>query len=248
MRKLIATLPVVVALLFSAGSAWAGEDKKFLAWDCEKKFSSSRGVNDNAYSRVADYLATNDFLGGKGFDISRARADGATNFMIATFLSELDKSQLGCDPLKWFGDAAQQGDVDAQIVLGDIYGYGLGIKRDPAKALNWYHKAAQQGNPEAQIAPGDMSDEYTEMLYWYRKAARQGYPGAFKKLGNCYFEGYGVPQDLIYAHALYNVASAKGAGSSYMRERIAEKLTPEERQEAVEIARDCMDDFSDCEP
>ena len=40
---------------------------------------------------------------------------------------------------------AEQGDADAQFNLGTMYGIGLGVPQDFAKAVKWYRKAAEQG-------------------------------------------------------------------------------------------------------
>ena len=42
--------------------------------------------------------------------------------------------------------AAEQGDVIAQLNLGNIYLYDF---QDEEKALKWYRLAAEQGDPEA---------------------------------------------------------------------------------------------------
>ena len=41
---------------------------------------------------------------------------------------------------------AEQGDADAQFLLGFMYAYGKGVAQDFAKAVKWYRKAAEQGN------------------------------------------------------------------------------------------------------
>ena len=51
---------------------------------------------------------------------------------------------------KWFKKAAEQGDVDAQNNLGEMYYFGYGIDQDTQKAITWYRKAADQGSAEAQ--------------------------------------------------------------------------------------------------
>ena len=40
---------------------------------------------------------------------------------------------------------AEQGDANAQTVLGFMYYEGDGIKQDKQKAVYWYTKAAEQG-------------------------------------------------------------------------------------------------------
>ncbi|KAF9129859.1 hypothetical protein BG015_004088 [Linnemannia schmuckeri] len=52
--------------------------------------------------------------------------------------------------------AANQGDMEAQIALGDRYKKGEGVTRDLKAAMGWYRKAAEgaQGHPRAQYNIG----------------------------------------------------------------------------------------------
>jgi len=51
---------------------------------------------------------------------------------------------------------AEQGDADAQALLGYKYHQGLGVPKDDAKAYYWWRKAAEQGNASAQFLLGAM--------------------------------------------------------------------------------------------
>ena len=46
-----------------------------------------------------------------------------------------------------------------------------------------------------------------EAVKWYRKAADQGKALALNKLGNCYYEGEGVPQDYVEAAKCWRKAA-----------------------------------------
>jgi TPR repeat protein len=52
--------------------------------------------------------------------------------------------------LIWYQKAADQGYADAQLEMGRLYQYGLGVNPDPAQAKDWYQRAAQQGNQDAK--------------------------------------------------------------------------------------------------
>ena len=49
---------------------------------------------------------------------------------------------------------AEQGDVDAQYDLGDMYYDRDGIMQDYVEAAKWYRKAADQGDASAQYNLG----------------------------------------------------------------------------------------------
>ena len=81
-----------------------------------------------------------------------------------------------------FHEAAEQGDVRAQNVLGFMYENGQGVGKNEKQAIAWYRIAADQGFSEAQTALGHMyemglngiSTDIEQALYWYHKAADQG--------------------------------------------------------------------------
>ena len=51
---------------------------------------------------------------------------------------------------------AEQGDANAQALLGRMYEEGVGVKQDNVKAVKWYSRAAEQGIAEAQFNLGVM--------------------------------------------------------------------------------------------
>jgi TPR repeat protein len=90
--------------------------------------------------------------------------------------------------------AAEQGSVQAQEQLGEIYYFGLyGMHRDYGASLRWYQKAAAQDSITAQVRLGNLyfrgwgTRVNRDAAYkWYRKAAIRGLPYAQFQLGICY--------------------------------------------------------------
>lgn len=83
--------------------------------------------------------------------------------------------------LRHWRPMAEQGNANAQAMLGEMYHYGQGVQKDYVQALAWYHKAADQWNAWAQYQLGHMYEngdgvpqDYAQALTWYRKAADQG--------------------------------------------------------------------------
>jgi len=114
----------------------------------------------------------------------------------------------------WFGSLrsliqrAEQGNVEAQHDLGQMYGLGDGVPQDYQKARYWIEKAAEQGHAKAQFNLGGQYEQglgvqkdYQKSLYWYEKAAEQGNVSAQYNIGLLYFEGLGVDKD--YEKVLY---------------------------------------------
>ena len=83
-------------------------------------------------------------------------------------------------------DAANKGDVAAQVALGECYEKGLGVSKDERIAFQWYKKAAKQGSVEAQYKIGQcykkgnewLAVDFDTSLEWIRKSAKQGYAPA----------------------------------------------------------------------
>jgi thiol-disulfide isomerase/thioredoxin len=82
-------------------------------------------------------------------------------------------------------DAAEQGDPEAQVRLGDLYQRGDGVPENDAEAVAWYLRAAGQGYADAQFRLGfvysngeGVSPDEVESLGWFRRAAEQGYADA----------------------------------------------------------------------
>ena len=113
--------------------------------------------------------------------------------------------------------AADQGEAQAQVIIGYMYQYGRGIPKDDAEAVKWYRRAAEQGNAVAQYNLGVMYDEgkgvtqaYAEAVEWWRKAAEQGNADAQFNLGGMYANGWSVTQDHAEAVKWYRRAAEQG--------------------------------------
>src|SRR5215469_10939351 len=51
---------------------------------------------------------------------------------------------------------AEQGNAEAQVLVGKMYMMGQGIPRDRDQALKWFRAAAEQGNADGQFFVGSM--------------------------------------------------------------------------------------------
>lgn len=103
---------------------------------------------------------------------------------------------------RWRQKLADQGDVRAKYLLGDMYAKGIGVPQDKTKALYWFRSAADQEYDSAQFMLGDMyaagdgvPQDKALAAEWFRKAAEQGHGEARFRLGGMYAKGDGVPQD-----------------------------------------------------
>ncbi|MEZ0223358.1 MAG: tetratricopeptide repeat protein [Alphaproteobacteria bacterium] len=122
------------------------------------------------------------------------------------------------EAMKWFQQAAKQGDAEAEWQIGILYDFGHpGIKGDKAAAKKWCLKSANDGYPVAQHSVGRMYEHgelgldqnYEEALKWYSKAASQtnkeGSINAQYAIGRMYERGSGVKQDYVQAYMWYSL-------------------------------------------
>ena len=84
----------------------------------------------------------------------------------------------GKEAVRWCRLAADQGDVDAQCILGAIYADGLVVAKDGKEAVRWYRLAADQGDADAMHKLGAMyanglgvAKDEKEAARWFRLAA-----------------------------------------------------------------------------
>ena len=167
---------------------------------------------------------------------------------------------MSVEELKQYTDAqrarAEEGDADAQADLGFMYRQGLGVRQDDAEAVRWYRLAADQGHAEAMdilgylysapdvFAGGErVPHDYVDAVRWLRLAAEQGGADGMFSLGSMYLDGNGVPQDDVQAHMWFSLMASRTtdferenvAGN---RDRVADRMTPEDRSEAQRLARE----------
>lgn len=74
--------------------------------------------------------------------------------------------------------SAEKGDLEAALLVGEIYERGIGVQPDYALAARWYRTAADGGNARAQINLGNLYErgrgvpgDLHTALEWYRRAA-----------------------------------------------------------------------------
>ncbi|MEM9360444.1 MAG: C39 family peptidase [Pseudomonadota bacterium] len=150
---------------------------------------------------------------------------------------------------------ADEGDRQAQLVLGMRYREGTGVPRDYKEALKWYRKCADQGSAEGMDNVGFMylrgwgvPENFNIAAAYFKASAAENHDQALFNLGNCYFSGQGVEQDYDLAidswrraaevghdDATWRLATLYAAGEALPRnrkkaeelcERIAEKGHP----------------------
>ncbi len=148
--------------------------------------------------------------------------------------------------LKEVTPLAKAGHVDAQHLLGLMYYMGRGVQRDYKQAMVWHRKAALQGKADAQYVVGAMyytgnsvPQDQKLAVSWFRKAAEQGHAEAQHALGLMYrYHVAGMPQDVVLAYMLWNLASASGnMNATEQRASIARQMSQEQIEEGQAMSR-----------
>jgi len=119
-----------------------------------------------------------------------------------------------------FEKLASRGDAAAQTSLGLMLEKGQGVPRSPAEAVQWYRLAAEQGYATAQV-----------------------------NLGLMYGKGLGVAQDEMRAYMWFMLAAGSGETNAIRNRNIAaQRLTPPQITQALQMARDCQrGEFKGCD-
>ena len=113
--------------------------------------------------------------------------------------------------------AAEAGDAEAMLRLGNRYRTGEGVQQDFTEAVRCYRNAADAGQKDAMLYLGigyyygyGVDKDVAEALGWYRKAADAGNANAMVNLGVCYYKGEGVAEDPAEAERWFRKAAEAG--------------------------------------
>ena len=144
--------------------------------------------------------------------------------------------------MKELAPLAQQGKVEAQLLLGKMYMLGQGVPKNADLAVKWFHTASEQGNAEAEFFLGSMyllpGKDIPEGLKWLRLSAEQGTADAQLLLGMAYLKGRDLPHDLVQADMWLRLAAASGdklAPSQY--EQAEKQMTPDQINNARALTK-----------
>mmetsp|Transcript_2273 Transcript_2273/g.4335 ORF Transcript_2273/g.4335 Transcript_2273/m.4335 type:complete len:815 (+) Transcript_2273:320-2764(+) len=123
----------------------------------------------------------------------------------------------------YYEHAAENGDLEAYVGLGQIYYYGArGIRRNLKKALSYFRAAASRGDASAQAMIGHMlvrgqgtEQDLTAAFGNFSKSADGGSANGLNGLGFMYLYGLGVKRDVDKARKLFGDAAESGNPEAY---------------------------------
>ncbi len=128
-------------------------------------------------------------------------------------------TDLGLEALR---DQAMAGDIDAQVAVGELYDFGIGVAEDNHEAAKWYRMAAEQGAESAQHNLGnilrgvgsDVQKDEAEAFKWYQLAAEQGNAGSQHNVAKMLSLGAGIPQNHAEAFKWMRLSAEQGLADS----------------------------------
>lgn len=112
---------------------------------------------------------------------------------------------------------AEQGDAEAQFVLGTMYRDGQGVEKNLEETLKWWEMAAELGHVDAQFA-----------------------------LGNIYSGGFGVARDYVLSYMWFDITAARTASvwlepiARSNRDALVQRMTAAELSKAKQMAAEWL--------
>jgi TPR repeat protein len=117
--------------------------------------------------------------------------------------------------IKWWISAAEKGNVEAQIELGDFYSTDSAEFFIPLKVLDEIGEQLTGINRDLENKIKDTQTDYALAEKWYRKASDQGNSRAQYSLGKLFFkERPGVKIEFEEAISLLKLSAIKGESAS----------------------------------
>lgn len=143
--------------------------------------------------------------------------DEAQFYMGLAFYEGTFRKKNYKEALKWFRVSAEKGYPDAQYYIGRCYYNGEGVFKDYGFATRWFTLASEKGSAVARIALADVlmdlnnpERDYKRGFKLYKLASEAGEVKGHYKLGMCYYNGKGVPQNLIEASKCFRKGLENG--------------------------------------
>ncbi|WP_425659838.1 tetratricopeptide repeat protein [Roseobacter sp. EG26] len=142
-------------------------------------------------------------------------------------------------------DAASLGDVNGAYNCGLLIREGRGVEKDETAAYAWLAKASELGHTDAtnEYALGLIEGRFveqnlTQAVELLRKTSNGGSPAGLFALAQVHAAGLGVDQDVIQAHAYFNLAAALDHPlAAQARNVLQNQMTASEVARAQERAR-----------
>lgn len=126
--------------------------------------------------------------------------------------------------LEWLLPLALKEDIEAQVIIAQMYREGHAVKKNDQASQRWYKRAADLGHRDAQLITGKLflesaksKEQYKIALDYLEKAANQGELEAHYLAAEVYLNVDEIPTDLNKAFEYLYFAAKKGEVNSQFR-------------------------------
>lgn len=123
-------------------------------------------------------------------------------FALAAILIVFFVFPVAADDLTDILNAAENDNVQAQVVVGAMHEHGMGVALNDTRSAYWWQRALDNGYWDIAKALGSMYFsgrgvplDYEKAMELYLLAAEHGHPHAIKFVALGYKRGLGLPQD-----------------------------------------------------
>lgn len=178
------------------------------------------GMYQNGLGTAVDRKMAREWYEGAYRDFS-AKAEKISDDQLEYRLGYMDMTGTGTEvdyakAEQRFLKADFLGNTDGTFGLGKLYANVLFEKYSPELSKKYYRKAAEKGHVYAQIALAKLllretknPEQTEEAIGWLEKAAETGNASALYALGNLYYSGKSVQQDLDKAESYFRLGADK---------------------------------------
>ena len=136
----------------------------------------------------------------------------------AAIVSFAKKDRIEPAELAFLQASAEEGNVDAMLLLADCYQKGWGTEEDPAAAFGWFRRAAEKGDTSGMVGLANcymdgsgVEEDPQQTFDWNMKAAEAGDAYAMTNVAACFEDGFGTGQDAQKAFEWYQRAALAGS-------------------------------------
>jgi len=113
--------------------------------------------------------------------------------------------------------ASDKGHADATNLLGHCYLTGIGVGKNPKKAVELYIRSAEMGSSDGCFSAGNellmgknIESDYDKAYDYLTKSAKCSNDGAINAIAIMHLYGYHVPRDIAKAKALFKKSMQMG--------------------------------------
>ena len=209
-----------LAFLLEKGPEEMRNEKAAFEWYVKAAENGLAGAwNDVATCYKRGVGVPQSFEKAKEYYLKAAESDNPERAYYNLFLLYTDgiaTSSNTKEALHWLRKAAEMGVPEACWHLGMHYKIGIGVEQDLAQSFRWFNLAAEKEYPNAMYEVGQMYLSGTVVEkdhkkgYEYLRKASKYLPEAMGRLGHCYSNGLGCPQNYTKALDCYTIAANAG--------------------------------------